>query len=467
MTDQTDFIDSPPACLLIFARYPEIGKVKTRLIPDLGVEAATSIYKQMAEFTIGQARALRLQRNIGIQVWFTGGTEAEMQAWLGEDLDYHVQVGENLGDRLIYSLKTAIQPENHTNTHANPAVIIGTDCPELSTQILDQAFAQLQHHDLVLGAAIDGGYYLIGLQKFMPQLFTDIPWSTDRVLAKTLEISQKMGLDEFMLPTLSDVDTVVDLPVWEKVKANLIKDNIGHNPKISPKISVIIPTFNEAENLLNTLQSVLNGENIEIIVIDGGSTDQTLAIAQSITQSITQSMPVTVMAGVGRAQQMNLGAKLATGEILLFLHADTILSANYDRSIRKILTETNVAGAFKLAINNKSWGLRLVTWGVNRRSQLLQMPYGDQAIFMKSSQFHSLGGFADLPIMEDFELMLRLRKQGKIAIAPLSVTTSARRWQKLGIFRTTLINQIMIIGYFLGIKPTKLANWYRSYKGKN
>lgn len=442
LTDEiTDRIESPQAYLIVFARYPEIGKVKTRLIPDLGAELATDIYKQMAEFTLSQARALRLVRKICIQVCFTGGTKAEMQAWLGDDLDYQIQVGENLGDRLINALKTAM-----TN---NPAIVIGTDCPELTTQILDRAFSQLQHHDLVLGRAIDGGYYLIGLQKFMPQLFTNIPWSTPQVLAKTLDISQKMGLREFMLPTLSDVDTAEDLAVWEKVKANLIK----------PKISIIIPTLNEAENLLSTLQAALNGKNIEIVVVDGGSTDRTIAIAQS--------MSVTVISGVGRAQQMNLGAKLATGEILLFLHADTILATNYDRAIREILAANIVAGAFKLAINSKNWGLRLVTWGVNRRSQLLQMPYGDQAIFMKSAQFHALGGFADLPIMEDFELMLRLKKLGKIAIAPLSVTTSARRWQKLGIFRTTLINQIMIIGYFLGIKPAKLANWYRNHKSKN
>lgn len=444
-----------PERLIIFARYPEIGKVKTRLIPDLAPEAATNIYKEMAEFTLQQARDLRLLRNVSIDVWFTGGTEDQMKAWLGDDLAYQIQVGETLGDRLIYALQSTIQRGSKS------ILIIGTDCPELDAQILNQGFSQLQNHDLVLGAAADGGYYLIGLQKFLPELFMHIPWSTSEVLAKTLNIAQEMGLSQFILPTLTDVDTVKDLEVWEKVKAQNLVDN--------QKISIIIPTLNEAVNLERSLASIAkaenNAKNIEVIVVDGGSSDQTIAIAQSFNTS----MGIKVISGaLGRANQMNLGASLATGEILVFLHADTVLPSGFKQAIRKILTNPKtIAGAFNLKIDGNSWGLRLVEWGVNRRSQIFQMPYGDQAIFIKSPIFHSLGGFAQLPIMEDFDLIMRLKSQGKIAIASLTVTTSDRRWQKLGIFRTTLINQLMIIGYFFGIKPTKLASWYHHWKSKN
>ena len=440
-----------PERLIIFARYLEIGKVKTRLIPDLGAEAATDIYRQLAEFTLKQARTLRLIRNIDIEVWFTGGTKAEMQAWLGDDLNYQMQAGETLGDRLIYAIQTAI------DHGSKGAIVIGTDCPELDATILNQGFTQLQDRDLVLGAATDGGYYLIGLRQCVPQLFINIPWSTSAVFAQTIDIAKTLGMSQFLLPTLSDVDTAQDLGVWQQVKT---KYEVS-----KPRISIIIPTLNEAENLPLVLETLSYAKDIEVIIVDGGSSDQTVAIAQ--TQTKVSELKLITGAS-GRAKQMNLGASEARGEILLFLHGDTVLPPNFDLEICSILAKpATVAGAFKLKIAGKGWGLRLVEWGVNRRSQLWQMPYGDQAIFINTARFQKLGGFANLAIMEDFEIMLRLKKQGRITISPLTVTTSGRRWQKLGIFSTTLINQIMILGYLWGVKPAKLAQWYRQWQSKN
>ncbi len=454
--------------LIIFARYPDIGKVNTRLIPDLGAEAATKIYRELAEFTLKQARALRLRRKVDIEVWFTGGTKAEMQAWLGEDVNYQTQVGANLGERLIFALKTAVNADLVELTSANAVIIIGTDCPELVVEILDRGLAQLHDHDLVLGGATDGGYYLIGLQKFVPELFTDIPWSTDAVFRATLGIAKKMEMREFLLPKLSDVDIAADVEIWAKIKAqaNFVADfttDLGEDFAASnPKISIIIPTLNEAANLPRTLEAIADAENIEIIIVDGGSTDETKKIAAANQIGVMPSIP-------GRARQMNLGASVATGEMFLFLHADTLLPPKFDRVIREILGQKIsgqkiIAGAFALKIDAQNWKLRLIEWGVNLRSRALQMPYGDQGIFIKAEQFRRLGGFAQLPIMEDFDLIWRLKTQGKIAISNLAVTTSARRWQKIGVFKTTLINQVMIIGYLAGISPAKLAQFYQKWK---
>jgi rSAM/selenodomain-associated transferase 2 len=196
--------------------------------------------------------------------------------------------------------------------------------------------------------------------------------------------------------------------------------------------------------------------DLEIVVVDGGSQDQTVAIAKAAGVNVIEST-------IGRAQQMNIGATAATGEILLFLHADTQLPASFDQTIRHILNQPGIlAGAFQLKIDADLWGLRLVEWGVNWRSRYLQMPYGDQAIFLKTSTFEKLGGFPNLPIMEDFELMRQLKQQGKIAIAPQSVITSGRRWQKLGVIRTTLLNQLIILAYLFGIAPHRIAHWYRT-----
>lgn len=223
-------------------------------------------------------------------------------------------------------------------------------------------------------------------------------------------------------------------------------------------ISVIIPTLNEAKTLAIALRTIQPAIDTEVIVVDGGSSDATVQIAKSLGASVISTI-------ANRSRQMNAGAEAARGSILLFLHADTHLPKDFDSLIRQTLQRSAVvAGAFELKIDGKAFGLRVVEWGVKVRSHWCQMPYGDQAIFLKSSVFEAMGGFPDLPIMEDFELIRRLKQKGRIAIAPAEVVTSARRWQKLNIFRTTLINQLIILGYLLKVPPARLASWYRGLR---
>ena len=221
------------------------------------------------------------------------------------------------------------------------------------------------------------------------------------------------------------------------------------------KISIVIPVLNEAIAIRTVLAQVLDTPNVEAIVVDGGSEDDTVAIAQTMGVKVISTT-------AGRARQMNAGVAVATGDILLFLHADTQLPSNFDRFVRQALQKPGtVAGAFELRINAQLRGIKLIERMVNWRSHFLSMPYGDQAIFLKTSVFTELGGFPNLPIMEDFELMRRLKRLGQIAIVSAPVLTSGRRWQKLGVVKTTLINQLIIAGYFLGVPPTELLRWYR------
>ncbi|MEN8134049.1 MAG: TIGR04283 family arsenosugar biosynthesis glycosyltransferase [Thermodesulfobacteriota bacterium] len=225
-------------------------------------------------------------------------------------------------------------------------------------------------------------------------------------------------------------------------------------PKTS-NISVIIPTLNEADNLGATLEPIQNIIGIEIIVADGGSSDATISIAEAAGARVITSRP-------GRSYQQNSGAAAATGEILLFLHADTLLPARFVQLIRTCLKQDTVAaGAFSLSINMAGVAIKFIETMANCRAKLLQLPYGDQALFMTRENFSKTGGFPEIEIMEDFVLVSRLRKIGRIETLPETVRTSGRRWQKLGVFRTTLINQAIIIGYLLGRSPTSLANWYR------
>jgi rSAM/selenodomain-associated transferase 2 len=230
------------------------------------------------------------------------------------------------------------------------------------------------------------------------------------------------------------------------------------------RISIVIPALNEAGGIERAIASTRPSQNTEVIVVDGGSSDNTRSLAQNMGVKAIDSP-------AGRAHQMNLGAQVATGDILLFLHADTCLPSGFDALVRAALSpdsqsahKTPIAGAFPLKIDADSINLRWVEWGVAWRSQFLQMPYGDQALFLKAETFHQVGGFPALPIMEDFELVSRLKRMGKIAIVSEPVVTSARRWLQRGVFATTVTNQMVILGYWLGIDGERLRQFYRDRK---
>lgn len=230
-----------------------------------------------------------------------------------------------------------------------------------------------------------------------------------------------------------------------------------------PKISIIIPVLNEATTIEATLSILQDTPDIEIIVVDGGSRDQTINIANFLSKQLAPSLSIKIISTTaGRAHQMNAGAAVARGDILLFLHGDTYLPPKFNLLLLQAFQDAvTIAGAFELQINAQLPGLRLVEKMVNMRSRFFSLPYGDQAIFMKKSIFEEIGGFPNLPIMEDFELMLALRKLGKVVIIAAPVITSGRRWQKLGVVKTTLLNQLIIAGYFMGISPNLLVHWYR------
>ena len=223
---------------------------------------------------------------------------------------------------------------------------------------------------------------------------------------------------------------------------------------MSPNISVVIPALNEADTIGPALASTRNSDGIECIVVDGGSRDKTTDVAQSSGAQVLHSPP-------GRARQMNAGARAAQGAFLVFLHADTRLPVRFADHVRRILTTPGVAaGAFELKIDGPGPRLRIIERLANWRSQYLNMPYGDQAIFLRTNFFNQVGGFPELPILEDFQLVRRVRRQGRIVIAPAAAMTSQRRWKQVGPWRLTLINQVVILGFLLGVDPARLARWY-------
>ena len=194
--------------LIIFTRYPEPGKTKTRMIPALGEVGAADLQTQMTEYTVSQVRALQTISAITVEVRFTGGSAELMQSWLGSNFVYQSQGEGDLGKRMLRSIQNAFAND------AQQVMIIGTDCPGLNDKILTSAFEKLQDYDVVLGPALDGGYYLIALSQVIPDVFFNINWGTDQVFSQTVEILRQLNLSSTYLPSLADVDRPEDLPVW-------------------------------------------------------------------------------------------------------------------------------------------------------------------------------------------------------------------------------------------------------------
>jgi uncharacterized protein len=191
--------------LIIFTRYPEPGKTKTRMIPVLGREGAANLQRRLTEYTLKQARDFRQLREVEIAVYFTGGNINLMRDWLGNDVNYAAQVEGDLGVKMRSAFAESFAK------NSKRVVIIGTDCPSIDCQILASAFKALEDNELVLGEAADGGYYLIALSKLFAELFVDIKWGTNTVFATTKAIANAINLATAYLPILRDIDRPEDL----------------------------------------------------------------------------------------------------------------------------------------------------------------------------------------------------------------------------------------------------------------
>jgi rSAM/selenodomain-associated transferase 2/rSAM/selenodomain-associated transferase 1 len=395
--------------------------------------------------TLAMAQQVRAQRPCEVEVHFTGGDVARLAGRFGQQLRFVEQLGADLGERLQRAVAAAFAAT------AQRVVVIGTDCPTLEADLVDQAFAALARADVVLGPAVDGGYYLVGLNAPRPALFQSIDWGTDRVLPQTLQQARRLGCRVEQLRPLADVDHPEDLLACRRMAAAFADVLPAPRPGW---LSIIVPTLNEESTIAQTLGPLTGLPRVEVIVADGGSSDATVGIARERGAAVVPSRP-------GRGRQMNAGAALAQGELLLFLHADSRLPDGFQDYVWSTLGEGVVAGAFRLRIDDRRTGLRWIEWGANLRSRWRQLPYGDQGLFVRARDFYVLGGFPCWPLMEDYELCRRLRRRGQIRLAPASVVTSARRWRRLGLVRTTLLNQLCVLGYWLGVSPERLAGWYR------
>lgn len=191
--------------IIVFARYPEPGKTKTRLIPAIGAEKAAALQRLLAEHVMSVIRTWIARRPVSVEIRYEGADETRMTEWLGSGFLYNIQRGDDIGEKMHNAFEDAF------NEKFEHVIIVGTDLPFLNSEVLESALNLLNTHDLVLGPANDGGYYLVGLKAPQPELFRNIAWGTDRVLDRTVHAASSLGMTLTFVPALDDVDRPEDL----------------------------------------------------------------------------------------------------------------------------------------------------------------------------------------------------------------------------------------------------------------
>jgi len=420
----------PHPTIIVFCRWPEPGKVKTRLAAGIGDEAACRIYRACLERTLTVARRWADSCAGRVVVSTADAPDSRWAEWLGEGWDVRGQREGDLGARMLAALTSSL------DEGCAFAMCVGSDLPGLTVGHLKRAARALRDADAVVGPADDGGYYLVGLEQEAPELFAGIDWGTEGVLAQTRSAAQRAGLRLAETEALGDVDTAEDL--WG-----------GAGPT-----SVVIPTLNEQAVVGECVREARLLGVAEVIVADGGSTDATVEHALAAGARVIDSAP-------GRGPQLNSGAREAGGETLWFIHADCRLTplALWEMG-RALRDEAVIGGAFELAIRPATPALRSLAFCANVRSRLCREPYGDQAVFVRRRVFDRIGGFPDWPVLEDVELARKMRRAGRIVTLRSPVFASARRWQEHGTFRTWLRMKRVKLGYHLGRSPERLARIY-------
>jgi len=432
--------------LICFTKEPLEGKVKTRLAKSIGDTEATKIYKLM----LNQILDLHVRDDIDKFV-FTQTYSSDYKKYF-KDIKIFIQIGDNIGEKMSNAFITLF------TQGYEQVILVGADIPLLDEKIIHDAFDALKHHHATINKSEDGGYYLIGFSKeYFKQKSFEIDFSS-AVFNRTLEalkpLHVKIGKELF------DIDYIADLRRFNSLN---LQTKLGlHVKKLLssyPSISVIIPVYFEKENLPKTLQNLkANAKELNYEIIISDTPDVT-----TIDDIDTTSCFTCKALKAGRAYQLNEGAKMARGEILFFLHADTFLPKNWDEKIYNLYTQNkNLVGAFSLGINTDKLFIKFIEFLANVRVYFTNTPYGDQGQFFSSTLFHQIAGYNELPLMEDIAIIKKIHQKNiKVKILKSKIYTSDRRWKTEGILYTSLRNRVLSTLYYFGISAEKLKRYYK------
>jgi rSAM/selenodomain-associated transferase 2/rSAM/selenodomain-associated transferase 1 len=435
--------------VLVMAKAPLPGRVKTRLEPTFTRAECAAIQTRLIRRTAEWAAETAAPRAAYV-AFDPPHARGAMAALVPPGTNLIEQRGDDLGARLL-----AATAHIHAR-HDGPLIVVGVDT-RLTPEHAHEALERLRTgSDVAFGPALDGGYYLVALARPAPQIFAIEPeaWGGPEVLERSLAAAAAAGLTATVLDARErDLDTPADAQALAEAGdpelGELLRAALSR-----PLVSVVVPTLNEAAALPALLDHLDNLDGrLEVIVADGGSSDGTARHAEG-----HPSAPHVITAAGGRAGQLNAGAAKASGDPIVFLHADSRLPPDAYRS----LTTTQAKGGnFAIRFDGEDLFSR-VLGGWYRAQRRLGVYYGDSAIWLRRAALQQLGGFRPLPIMDDYDLSRRLEKSTfRTACLPGPVVTSARRWRALGVPRTVLSWVVIRWLFLAGVPPERLARLYR------
>ena len=398
----------------MFTREPIPGMTKTRLMPRYTPEQCANLHLC---FLKDIAREIA-KTDADIYVSYTGGEPRQLKKVFRHSAEYMKQRGDDLGSRMLNTIKDV------KSLGYDKIVLIGTDVPELKASTIEDAFSKLEIADTVIGPTQDGGYYLIGMNEVCEAAFNVERYGVSTVCEDTVRSINESEHTVIATDSYQDIDDAEDVHGYiERMRSDkhLRNSRTGRYIADNMSISIIVPTYNESttiEAMLKQLEPYRN--DAEIIIVDGSSTDDTVKRINNSWKVITCEK--------GRGIQMNKGARESSGDILFFLHCDCTLPSDALSEIRHCMA-TSRYGCFGLKFQSKNffmWTNRVIS---NHRAWKRGLPFGDQGIFIDRDLFFKLGGFPEIPIMEDYEFSRRLAAFGmKPAKTGARLIASDRRY---------------------------------------
>jgi len=436
--------------LVLLTRYPRLGDAKMDLVPPLSPEEAVDLHDRLSRHALRTMLAVRATGQARCQVRTDASFPHANHDWLGGGFTTRYQGDGTLAERIRLAFGDAFGAGRHK------VVVIGSDCPRLASDHLRDALRRLDGVDVVLGPTTGGGCYLIGLRKqsakrSVPQLFNGIEWGAAETIDRVIEIAEQHDLSHVLLEPLPGLTGPADIADAEEVLAERALRAPGAGPDAPVRVSAIIPALDDADVIGTAVASALAGGADEVVVVDGGSRDATRDVALAAGGRVIDSQP-------GRARQLNAGAAVATGGILLFVHAHTMLPTGAARLARETLAGGRaVAGAFSFAAPPGARHAGPVSTLGRLRHRMGGVPFGAQGLFLPARTFRDLGGYPDMPAVEDVELCLRLRELGRVVVVRERAITSAHADDGLGVVVPLVVNQLSIWAYRLGIDAETIA----------
>lgn len=434
--------------LIIFTRVPIAGKTKTRMMPDLSPDKAAEFHSCVLKDMEEEFSNL----NADIFIYFKKDVKDVTTAL--EDIFPGKKLCEQNGTDLFDSMNNAF--EDLINRGYEKIVLIGSDVPEILKSDVEEAFRLLEEKDVVFGPSKDGGYYLVAMKKANREVFNIKTKDGSDVLKVSIHNVKKESLRFSLIREIKDMDTYNDLKTLFSGRLNLKAEHCKNFLAENIKISIVIPIYKEGENLKRLISDIKKyAPEAEIIV---AYTDEDKDIAESLKIGGVKK----VKAPKGRGIQQNEGAMAAEGEIILFLHSDTVLYRNFMSDIRNAVKNYRT-GCFKIAFDDKSLIMKICAFMSNIRAKKGIM-FGDQAIFIDRELFNGIGGFKERYLMEDLRLSLDLKEREiENCVIDNTVISSARRFRGsiLHKIKTFILMRRLRRLYLDGVSSEKLCEMYR------